>query len=77
MKLLQGKKGLVMGIANERSIAWGIAKEAYNHGAELCLTYQNEVFKDRISKLGNAIDCKHILECDVENIANIINLFQT
>ena len=77
MKLLKGKKGLVMGIANERSIAWGIAKEAYNHGAELCLTYQNEVFQDRISKLGKTIDCEHILECDVENITNIENLFQT
>ena len=44
--LLEGKKGLVMGIANERSIAWGIAHEAYQNGAKLCLTYQNELFKE-------------------------------
>ena len=48
--LLKGKKGLVMGIANERSIAWGIAHEAFQNGAKLCLTYQNELFKERIEK---------------------------
>ena len=77
MKLLKGKKGLVMGIANERSIAWGIANEAYNQGADLCLTYQNEIFKERISKLGKTINCNNILECDVEKITDIKNLFQT
>ena len=66
-----------MGIANERSIAWGIANEAYNHGADLCLTYQNEIFKERISKLGKTINCNNILECDVEKITDIKNLFQT
>ena len=77
MKLLKGKKGLVMGIANERSIAWGIANEAYNQGAELCLTYQSDIFKERISKLGKAINCYNILECDVEKTADIKNLFQS
>ena len=77
MKLLEGKKGLVMGIANERSIAWGIANEAYNQGAELCLTYQNDIFKERISKLGKTINCYNILECDVEKIADIKKLFRS
>ena len=48
MKILEGKKGLIMGVANERSIAWGIAQEASSNGAILAFTYQNEVYKDRI-----------------------------
>ena len=50
-----------MGIANERSIAWGIAHEAYKNGAELCLTYQNELFKERIDKLASSINCDFIV----------------
>ena len=73
--LLQGKKGLVMGIANERSIAWGIAHEAFQNGAKLCLTYQNELFKERIYKLASTVDCNFILNCDVENKSNIKKLF--
>ena len=73
--LLQGKKGLVMGVANERSIAWGIAHEAYQNGAKLCLTYQNEVFKERIYKLASSINCDFILNCDVENQISIKKLF--
>ena len=73
--LLQGKKGLVMGIANERSIAWGIAHEAFQNGAKLCLTYQNELFKERLFKLASTVDCNFILNCDVENKSNIKELF--
>ena len=73
--LLEGKKGLVMGIANERSIAWGIAHEAYKNGAKLCLTYQNELFKERIDKLASSINCDFILNCDVENQTSIKKLF--
>ena len=73
--LLEGKKGLVMGIANERSIAWGIAHEAYKNGAKLCLTYQNELFKERIDKLASSINCDFILNCDVENQISIKKLF--
>jgi len=73
--LLEGKKGLVMGIANERSIAWGIAHEAYQNGAKLCLTYQNELFKERIDKLASSINCDFILNCDVENQTSIKKLF--
>ena len=73
--LLEGKKGLIMGIANERSIAWGIAHEAYQNGAKLCLTYQNELFKERIDKLASSINCDFILNCDVENQISIKKLF--
>ena len=52
-----------MGIANERSIAWGIAHEAYQNGAELCLTYQNELFKERIYKLASSVNCDFVLNC--------------
>ena len=52
--LLEGKKGLVMGIANERSIAWGIAHEAYQNGAKLCLTYQNELFNDSFQVISDS-----------------------
>jgi enoyl-[acyl-carrier protein] reductase I len=75
MHLLKGKKGLVMGVANERSIAWGIANEAFLQGADLCLTYQNNIFKERILKLANSINCNFSLKCDVENKEDIKNLF--
>ncbi len=64
-----------MGIANERSIAWGIANEAYQNGAKLCLTYQNELFKERIYKLASSVNCDFILNCDVEDQASIKKLF--
>ena len=64
-----------MGIANERSIAWGIAHEAFQNGAKLCLTYQNELFKERLFKLASTVDCNFILNCDVENKSNIKELF--
>ena len=64
-----------MGIANERSIAWGIAHEAYQNGAELCLTYQNELFEERIYKLASSVNCDFVLNCDVENHSSIKKLF--
>ena len=63
-----------MGIANERSIAWGIAHEAYQNGAKLCLTYQMNYLK-RIDKLASSINCDFILNCDVENQTSIKKLF--
>ena len=48
MSLMKGKKGLIMGVANERSIAWGIAKTLANNGAELAFSYQNQGFKKRL-----------------------------
>ena len=53
--LMRGKRGLIMGVANERSIAWGIAKACADQGAELALTYQGEAFKKRVEPLANEL----------------------
>ncbi len=63
--LMKNKIGVIMGVANERSIAWGIAKKLYQHGAELIFTYQTENLKKRIIPLANTIGCEEIYQCDV------------
>jgi enoyl-[acyl-carrier protein] reductase I len=68
---MQGKRGLVMGIANNRSIAWGIAKAAADQGAELAFTYQGEALKKRIEPLAAEAGVKLVLPCDVTNAASI------
>ena len=65
MSILKGKKGLIMGVANERSIAWGIAKKLADNGAELAFSYQNESFKKRLIPLMNSINSDNCFECDV------------
>ena len=62
---LQGKRGLIMGVANERSIAWGIAKSMSGEGAELAFTYQGEALKKRIIPLAESVGSNFTLECDV------------
>ena len=75
--LLQGKRGLVMGIANNRSIAWGIAKAAADHGAEMAFTYQGDALKKRVEPLAAELGVKHVLPCDVTDSASIDAVFQT
>ena len=75
MGILKGKKGVVMGVANNHSIAWGIAKKLAEQGAELCFTYQGESLLRRIEPLAQSIDNKFILECDVLNNESIENTF--
>jgi enoyl-[acyl-carrier protein] reductase I len=75
--LLQGKRGLVMGVANDHSIAWGIAKAAHAQGAELAFTYQGEALGKRVRPLAHSLDAKHVLPCDVEDIASIDAVFAT
>ena len=65
MGLLSGKKGLIMGVANERSIAWGIAKACSSEGAKLAFTYQGEALKKRIVPLAESVGSDFTLECDV------------
>ena len=65
MGLLSGKKGLIMGVANERSIAWGIAKACSSEGAKLAFTYQGEALKKRIVPLAESVGSNLTLECDV------------
>ncbi|EJF90517.1 enoyl-ACP reductase FabI [Bartonella tamiae] len=73
--LLRGKRGLILGLANNRSIAWGIAKAAHAAGAELAFTYQGEAMKKRVEPLANELDgvvCGH---CDVTDAASIDAVF--
>jgi enoyl-[acyl-carrier protein] reductase I len=72
---MKNKKGLVMGVANERSIAWAIAKTLSNSGAEVALTYQGEVLKKRVGPLAKEINSSIVLECNVENENNISKVF--
>ena len=65
--LLKGKKGLVVGIANERSLAWGIANNIRQHGGDLALTYQNQALKKRLLPLADRIKSKHVYEFDIQN----------
>ena len=69
--LMTGKRGLIMGVANDRSIAWGIANTLTAHGAELAFTYQNEAMERRVRPLAESIDSKIIVPCDVEDEESI------
>jgi enoyl-[acyl-carrier protein] reductase I len=73
--LLKGKKGLIMGVANDKSIAWGIAKQASAQGAELAFSYQGEVLEKRVKPLAESVGSKLVLECDVTKQESIDNLF--
>ncbi len=69
--MLQGRKGVVLGVANKRSIAWAIARAAHAAGAELALTYANDRFKEGVEELGATIGCKRYYPCDVASDAEI------
>src|ERR1700686_5005783 len=69
--LLRGKRGLIMGVANSRSIAWGIAKAAHAQGAELAFTYQGEALKKRVEPLVHELGGHNIGHCDVTEPATI------
>ena len=73
--LMKGKRGLVMGVANDHSIAWGIAKQLAEHGAELAFTYQGEAFGRRVKPLAEKVGAKLVLPCDVEDSASIDGVF--
>src|SRR5690348_17427288 len=74
-ELMKGKRGLVMGVANDHSIAWGIAKTLAAHGAELAFTYQGDALGKRVKPLAGSLGAKLVLPCDVENIASVDELF--
>jgi enoyl-[acyl-carrier protein] reductase I len=73
--LMAGKRGLVMGVANERSIAWGIAKALANHGAKLAFTYQGDAFGRRAVPLAESVGSEVIVPCDVSDLASVDNVF--
>ena len=69
--IMAGKRGLIMGVANSRSIAWGISKACADHGAELAFTYQGDALKKRVEPLAAEVDSKIVLPCDVSDMASI------
>ena len=72
---MQGKRGLVMGVANDHSIAWGIAKALAAQGAELAFTFQGEALGKRVKPLAHSIGAELVIPCDVEDIASVDALF--
>jgi enoyl-[acyl-carrier protein] reductase I len=74
--LMQGKRGLIMGVANDHSIAWGIAQALAQHGAELAFTYQGEALGKRVAPLAQSVGSDFIIPCDVEDIASVDATFE-
>lgn len=75
--LMAGKRGLIMGVANDRSIAWGIASVAAAHGAELAFTYQGEALQKRVVPLAQSVGSQIVLPCDVTDETSLDALFAT
>ncbi len=75
MGFLHGKRALIVGIASQRSIAWGIANAMHREGAQLAFTYQNERLKDRVDEAANAFGSNMVLPCDVADDEQIERLF--
>ena len=73
--LMHGKRGLIMGIANDHSIAWGIAQALKAQGAELAFTYQGDALGKRVKPLAEALEVDTVLPCDVEDIASVDAVF--
>lgn len=76
-ELMKGKKGLVMGVANDHSIAWGMAKALHEAGAEMAFTYQGDAFGKRVKPLADSVGAKIVLDCDASNEADLDNVFET
>jgi enoyl-[acyl-carrier protein] reductase I len=74
--LLKGKRGLIMGVANDKSIAWGIASAAHLQGAEIAFTYQGEALKKRVVPLAESLNSNIVIECDVTDMNSVDNLFK-
>lgn len=75
--LMKGRRGLVTGIANDHSIAWGIARTLHEHGADIAVTYQGEAFGRRVKPLAEKIGSKLVMPCDVEDSGSIESVFNT
>jgi enoyl-[acyl-carrier protein] reductase I len=73
--LMAGKRGLVMGVANDRSIAWGIARVLAGQGAKLAFSYQGDAFGRRAIPLAKSVDSEIIVPCDVSDLASVDNVF--
>lgn len=76
-ELMKGKRGLIMGVANDHSIAWGIAKSLHEQGAELAFTYQGEGFGKRVRPLAERLGSDIVIPCDVEDLETVDNVFRS
>jgi len=74
--MLKNKKGLIFGVANDHSIAWGIAKSLYEQGAKIALTYQNEFFLKRVNPLAKSVEADLLIPCDVSKENDIKICFE-
>src|SRR5213078_3949505 len=74
--LMRGKRGLIMGVANNRSIAWGIARACRDHGADLAFTYQGDALKKRVEPLAEEVDGIIVGHCDVTEPETIDAVFE-
>jgi enoyl-[acyl-carrier protein] reductase I len=75
--LMQGKRGLIMGLANDKSLAWGIAQKLSEAGAELAISYQGEVMEKRVRPLADQLGCDFLIDCDVSTEAELDKAFAT
>lgn len=75
--VMQGKKGLIMGVANDKSLAWGISNLLHQHGAELAFTYQGEVLEKRVKPLAESVNSKIVIPCDVSDDGAMAETFKT
>ncbi|MEO5972433.1 MAG: enoyl-ACP reductase FabI [Sphingomicrobium sp.] len=74
-RLMEGKRGLIMGLANDRSLAWGIAKALGDHGAELAFSYQGEALEKRVRPLAAQVGSDFLIDCDVSDMAALDRAF--
>lgn len=74
--LLEGKKGLIIGLSNKRSIAWGVTQACKNHGARLCITYQNEAMEKRARPLSDEVGAEMFIQCDAQKDNEVENVFK-
>ncbi len=75
--LMTGKRGLIMGLANDKSLAWGIAKALHAHGAELAFSYQGEALLKRVQPLAEQLGSDFLIDCDVSDMAALDTVFET
>ncbi len=75
--LMKGKRGLIMGLANDKSLAWGIAKQLHEQGAEMAFSYQGEALKKRVGPLAEQLGSDFVFECDVSNMEALDSAFDT
>jgi enoyl-[acyl-carrier protein] reductase I len=75
--VMKGKRGLIMGLANDKSLAWGISQKLHEHGAELAFSYQGEALEKRVRPLAESLGSDFLIECDVSDMAALDTAFST